>query len=60
MRNSSSLKEVLFVEGIKHNLLIIIQLCDKEFLMKFPKENVLYIFTMNLSYKEYNLITSTR
>lgn len=36
-----SIEDVLYVEGLKHNLLSINQLCDKGFEIKFTRLNVL-------------------
>jgi hypothetical protein len=37
----TSIKDVLYVEGLKHNLLSISQLCDKGFKIKFTKDECL-------------------
>ena len=37
----SSIEDVLYVEGLKHNLLSIGQLCDKGFKIKFTKDECL-------------------
>ena len=34
----TSIEDVIFVEGLKHNLLSISQLCDKGFKIKFTKD----------------------
>src|SRR4051812_34437812 len=39
----TSIEDVLYVEGLKHNLLSISQLCDKGFKIKFTKEECLII-----------------
>ena len=37
----TSIEDVLYVEGLKHNLLSISQLCDKGFKIKFTKDECL-------------------
>ena len=37
----TSIEDVLYVEGLKHNLLSISQLCDKGFKIKFTKDEFL-------------------
>ena len=37
----TSIEDVLYVEGLKHNLLSISQLCDKDFKIKFTKDECL-------------------
>ena len=39
--NFISIEDVLYVEGLKHNLLSISQLCDKGFKIRFTKDECL-------------------
>jgi len=52
---STSIENVLLVDGLKHSLLSVSQLCDKGFLVSFDSHNCVIENKHDKKYKTYRL-----